>query len=70
MQMTMREGERWICSNPTCRCEVLVVLSAGDGDSTNPRCSCGFAMRKRYTTPKLRVLEGKDLKEKFYSEVS
>jgi len=70
MHMTMREGERWICSNPTCGCEVLVVLSAGDGDGTNPRCSCGFTMRKRYTAPKLRLLEGKDLHEKSYSKVS
>jgi hypothetical protein len=70
MRMTMREGERWICSNPACRCEVLVVLSAGAGDGTNPRCSCGFAMRKRYKAPKLLLLEGKDLREKFYSKVS
>jgi hypothetical protein len=68
MHMTMREGERWICPNPACGCEVLVVLS-GTGDGTNPRCSCGFAMRKRYTAPKLRLLEGKDLREKFYSKV-
>ena len=47
-----------------------MVLSAGGGDGTNPRCSCGFAMRKRYTAPKLKLLEAKDLDEKFYSEVS
>ena len=26
--MTMREGDRWICSNPSCKCEILVLLSS------------------------------------------
>ena len=28
--MTMREGERWIRSNPECRCEVYVVTGSTD----------------------------------------
>lgn len=44
--MTMREGEDWICSNRGCRCEVLVVHSAGTNEGTNPACTCGFPMKK------------------------
>lgn len=47
--MTMREGEHWICSN--CRCEVVVTTGTGRKEGTNPICSCGFAMRKRYSAP-------------------
>jgi len=49
--MTMREGEHWICSNRSCRCEVVVTTSAGRKEGANPICSCGFAMRKRYSAP-------------------
>jgi len=70
--MTMREGERWICSNSECRCEVL-VLSAGTQEGTNPRCSCGFPMKKAYSAPQVRHISGEDAKvlhEKFFSKVS
>jgi len=49
--MTMQEGEHWICSNADCRCEVLVTAGAGSKEGRNPTCSCGFAMRKRYSAP-------------------
>ena len=49
--MTMQEGEHWICSNADCRCEVVVAASAGSKKGSNPTCSCGFAMRKRYSAP-------------------
>jgi len=49
--MTMQEGEHWICSNLDCRCVVLVTTSAGSQEGSNPICSCGFAMRKRYSAP-------------------
>jgi len=69
--MTMREGERWICSNPKCRCEIHVAISAGTVDGTNPQCSCGCRMRKAYTAPILRLIhfpdELKVHKEKFFS---
>lgn len=71
--MTMREGERWICSNSRCKCEVLVVFSAGTHEGRNPRCSCGSAMKKTYTAPKLRSIEedeAKSLHERFFSKVS
>jgi hypothetical protein len=48
--MMMQEGEHWICSNADCGCEV-VVTGAGSKEGGNPTCSCGFAMRKRYSAP-------------------
>jgi len=70
--MTMREGERWICSNAKCRCEVLVLFSVGAEGGTNPKCYCGFPMKKSYTAPKVRIVdedEAKVLHEKFFSKV-
>jgi hypothetical protein len=49
--MMMQEGEHWICSNSDCRCEVVVAARAGGKEGRNPTCSCGFAMRKRYSAP-------------------
>jgi hypothetical protein len=71
--MTMREGERWVCSNPECRCEIYVVIAAGPGDGTNPKCTCGFRMRKAYTSPGFRRIhhldELKAVQEKFSSRI-
>jgi len=71
--MTMREGERWICSNPKCRCEIYVVISAGTADGRNPQCTCGGRMKKAYTAPNMRLIhlpdELKVYKEMFLSNV-
>ncbi len=71
--MTMQEGEHWICSSPRCRCEVLVVFTAGTKEGTNPKCSCGFPMRKAYSAPMIRLIadpeEVKNLQERFSSGV-
>ena len=58
--MTMRERERWICSNPKCRCQVYVMVAAGPTSGTNPRCSCGSAMKKAYSAPSFTRLELSD----------
>jgi len=71
--LTMQAGERWICSNASCRCECVVVLSASTSEGTNPRCSCGFPMKKRYTAPVIREAreeEFRDVPEKFLSNAS
>jgi len=71
--MTMREGERLICTNRECRCEVLVMVSADIHEGTSPRCSCGFAMKKAYTAPRLRLMsedDAKNLNQTFFSKVS
>jgi hypothetical protein len=71
--MTMQEGEHWICSNPNCRCEIVVETSAGLVEGANPKCSCGFAMKKRYSAPVLTAIrpvhDSAKLKELFFSQV-
>lgn len=54
--MLMKMGERWHCTNPACRCEVLVE-SSGKIDGTNPACACGATMKKKYGSPALTYLE-------------
>jgi len=70
--MTMREGDRWICSNPGC-CEIQVLVPSGSTTVGNPVCSCGSAMRKEYIAPQLRMIrdpdELRDLQEKFFTKV-
>jgi hypothetical protein len=54
--MRMEAEDRWHCSNPACGCELLVENSARE-ESKNPRCSCGAAMKKKYTSPVLTYLD-------------
>ena len=54
--MLMKAGERWHCTNPACRCEVLVE-SSGKIDGRNPVCPCGGTMKRKYAPPALTYLE-------------
>jgi len=54
--MRMKTEDRWHCTNPACGCEVLVE-SSGTVDGENPRCACGAAMKKRYTSPLFTYLD-------------
>jgi hypothetical protein len=54
--MNMKSGEHWHCTNPGCHCEVL-VQSSGQIEGSNPRCTCGSLMKKKYAPPHLRYLE-------------
>lgn len=71
--MTMREDQRWICSNPNCRREVYVMFAAASGGGALPKCSCGSPMKKPYTPPSLtqaRPSEGKEVYgERLFSRV-
>ena len=60
--MIMKVGEKWHCTNPACRCEVLVQASS-ELDGTNPRCVCGAPMKKRYVPPHITYLEFLRLEE-------
>jgi hypothetical protein len=60
--MRMKTEDRWHCTNPACRCEVLVASGATQ-DGTNPRCSCGAAMKKEYASPVLTYLDFLRLEE-------
>jgi hypothetical protein len=66
--ITMQVGERWICSNAACRCELVVMRSGRTGEGANPRCFCGSRMKKRYTAPVFREIrqdEAKNSHERF-----
>jgi hypothetical protein len=54
--MIMKTGELWHCTNPSCRCEVL-VQSGSDTEGSNPRCVCGAPMKKTYAPPNFTYLE-------------
>lgn len=54
--MIMKTGERWHCTNPACRCEVL-VQSASCIAGGNPRCVCGAHLKKSYAPPHFTYLE-------------
>jgi hypothetical protein len=48
------EGQRWLCSNVNCRCELVVTASAAIEGRGNPRCCCGAAMKQAYEAPAAR----------------
>jgi len=52
----MKTADRWHCTNPQCGCEVLVE-SGGEVSGSNPRCTCGAPMKKKYVSPVLSYLE-------------
>jgi hypothetical protein len=54
--MMMKTGEHWHCTNPSCRCEIL-VQSNSEIEGSNPRCVCGALMKKQYVPPSLTYLE-------------
>ena len=54
--MRMKTEDRWHCTNPACGCEVLVERG-GMVEGKNPRCSCGAALKKKYTPPLLAHLD-------------
>jgi hypothetical protein len=60
--MRMKSKDRWHCTNPDCGCEVLVE-SGGNEEGTNPVCSCGASMKKRYVAPVLTYLDFLRLEE-------
>ena len=51
----MNLGQRYVCINPLCRCEIKVTRASLDVQG-NPKCCCGAEMKKPYTKPVLREL--------------
>ena len=54
--MVMKTGERWHCTNPACRCSILVETSS-EAEGKNPLCTCGSLMKKRYSPPVFQYLD-------------
>jgi len=50
----------WICTNKDCRIETVFIGETESGISA-PKCTCGAALKKCYTPPRLKGLEGKEL---------
>lgn len=51
----MRENkQKWICSDPKCRHEVLTIHSSRE---ESLECGCGAKMKRVYTAPQLRSIE-------------
>ena len=50
----------WVCANPDCRIET-VLISETESEISPPNCICGAALKKCYTPPCLKSLEGKEL---------
>jgi hypothetical protein len=55
-RMVMHPGERWHCTNLTCRCTILVETGTSQ-DAGNPCCSCGFLMKKEFKSPIFTYLD-------------
>lgn len=55
--MNMVKGEKWICSNSSCRSEFVVTASSGPEDGVNPICCCGSKMKKVYVAPRFCVIQ-------------
>lgn len=54
--MLMHSGETWLCTNTACQGSV-VVKTGTYAEGSNPRCSCGARMKKKYTPPVFRYLD-------------
>jgi hypothetical protein len=49
--MRMKLGERWICMNSECGCELIVARTGEFEGGSNPLCCCGAVMRKPNVRP-------------------
>jgi len=47
----IRKGQRYICQNPECGCEMEVTKGSFLDPPRNPRCGCGAEMKKAYVKP-------------------
>jgi hypothetical protein len=57
--MTSTLDQRYRCQNPACRAEIEIEMTDDLSDaSTMPKCSCGARMKKVYTTPVFKELNG------------
>jgi hypothetical protein len=44
--ITLQDRELWVCQNPACKAEIIVVTFSELVDATVPRCFCGSVMGK------------------------
>jgi hypothetical protein len=53
MAVGIRKGQRFVCQNPECGCEMEVTEASSQDSVANPRCGCGAEMKKRYVKPSI-----------------
>jgi hypothetical protein len=56
MPKGMAKGQRFICQNPECGCEMDVTKASLVEATSNPRCGCGVEMKKPYVKPTVSTL--------------
>jgi hypothetical protein len=64
--MTVRVGERYRCQNSACGCEIEVIKTSREA-GVNPICCCGAELKKAYTRPVLKMLDGQP---KVFADIS
>jgi hypothetical protein len=67
--MLMKSAERWHCTNPSCRAEIVVGFR-GSLEGSNPRCACGAVFKKEYSAPVFRYLDFLQLEQPRPSEAA
>ena len=60
---TTERGDRWICPNPGCGAEVMVIAPSQLNEEANLRCRCGSDMGRSYSAPTVRKLEAGEAEE-------
>jgi hypothetical protein len=60
---TSERGDRWICQNPRCGAEVMVIAPSQLKEQSNLRCRCGGDMARSYNAPTVRKLEAGEAEE-------
>jgi len=51
MATGVTKGQRFVCQNLECGCEVKVTKAPAADAVSNPRCACGTEMKKPYVKP-------------------
>jgi len=51
METEIRNGQRFVCQNLECGCEIEVTKAPRPGAESNPWCVCGAEMKKPYIKP-------------------
>lgn len=51
MEEFMRNGQRFVCPNPECGCELEVTKAPLADGALSPRCVCGIEMKQPYIKP-------------------
>jgi len=58
--MAMKKGEKYLCANPECGCEISVTRgSEAAGASRAPRCCCGEEMNPKEAVTSRRSSESR-----------